>query len=69
MKILHMLSYILLWVGGLNWGLVGLFKLNLINSLLSSVPVAEQAVYVLVGVATLYIIATHKTDCKVCAAK
>lgn len=69
MKALHIISYVLLWVGGLNWGLMGLFDLNLVNSLLASMPTIEKLVYVLVGVATIYIIATHRTDCRVCGTK
>ena len=69
MKGLHMLSYLLLFVGGLNWGLWGLFNFNLVNSILGSWPTVEKIVYVLVGVATVYVIATHRSDCKVCSAK
>lgn len=69
MKTLHIVAYLLLWIGGLNWGLIGLFRLNLVNSLLSSVPALENLVYVLVGAATLYIVATHRGDCKVCGGK
>lgn len=69
MKALHMVSYILLLAGGLNWGLIGLFKFDLINSLLASMPVVEQAVYVLVGASTVYIIATHRSYCKICGEK
>ncbi|MBI3385764.1 DUF378 domain-containing protein [Candidatus Gottesmanbacteria bacterium] len=69
MKALHMVAYMLLWVGGLNWGLVGLFKFNLVNALLGSVPALEMLVYVLVGLSTVYVVATHKGDCKVCGGK
>ncbi len=69
MKALHMIAYLLLFVGGLNWGLVGLFDFNLVSALLSTVPMVEKIVYIVVGVATVYIIATHRTDCKVCSAK
>lgn len=62
---LHLLSYILLWVGGLNWGLVGLFNYNLVESI--GLPVGMvQAVYVLVGAAALYAMLTHKMHCKDC---
>jgi len=67
LKALPLAAYTLLWVGGLNWGLVGLFDFNLVNSLLGSAPAIEKLVYVLVGVATVYIIATHMNDCKVCS--
>ncbi len=66
MKHLHMASYMLLWIGGLNWGLVGLFKYNLVNSLFGSMPALEMLVYVLVGAAAVYTLATHKNYCMHC---
>ena len=69
MKWLHIIAYLLLFVGGLNWGLVGLFNFNLVMTLFSSWPAVESLIYILVGVATVYIIVTHKTDCKVCSMK
>jgi uncharacterized membrane protein YuzA (DUF378 family) len=68
-KWLHMVAFALLVVGGLNWGLVGLFKFNLVESLLGSMPTVEMVVYILVGVSALYIAATHMSDCKVCSKK
>ena len=67
MKALHMAAYILLWVGGLNWGLWGLLNMNLVETLLG-MDLAKFA-YILVGVATVYVIATHMKDCKVCEKK
>jgi uncharacterized membrane protein YuzA (DUF378 family) len=64
-----MVAFALLVVGGLNWGLVGLFKFNLVESLLGSMPTVEMVVYILVGVSALYIAATHMSDCKVCSKK
>ncbi len=69
MKALHMVAYTLLWAGGLNWGLVGLFDFNLVEALLGNWPGLVMLVYVLVGFSTVYIIATHKGDCKVCGGK
>ena len=69
MKTLHMAAYALLFVGGLNWGLIGLFNFNLVNAVLGSMPVIEQLAYVLVGASTVYIVATHMSDCKVCSGK
>lgn len=64
-----MVACLLLWVGGLNWGLVGLFQFNLVNALLGSVPALETLVYVLVGASTVYVVVTHKSDCKTCGMK
>lgn len=67
MKKLHMAAYVLLWVGGLNWGLVGLFDFNLVEALLGSMPGLVMLVYVLVGASAVYLAATHKSYCKVCS--
>lgn len=68
MKALHMVAFILLVVGGLNWGLVA-FNFNLVSMLVGSWPIVEQAVYVLVGLSAIYIVTTHKADCRTCAAE
>ena len=55
---LCLLAFILLVVGGLNWGLVGLgmllgSNLNVVNLLLGNWPTVEAVVYILVGLAAL----------------
>lgn len=68
MKWLHYVSYTLLWVGGLNWGLIGLFNFNLVESL--GFPGSlVNLVYILVGVSAVYIAVTHMGECKVCNKK
>ena len=69
MKMLHMIAFALLVVGGVNWGLVGLMQWNLVNSLLGSMPALENLVYILVGASAVYIGATHMQDCKICSKK
>ena len=69
MKALHMVAFVLLVVGGLNWGLVGLFKYNLVDSLLGAGSSLTMLVYVLVGVSAIVIAATHMKDCKMCGTK
>ncbi|MGB2580126.1 MAG: DUF378 domain-containing protein [Minisyncoccia bacterium] len=67
MKVLHVISFVLVIVGGINWGLVGVNpSYNLVTMLLGNWPVAEQIVYILVGLSAIYIAATHKGDCKTC---
>ncbi|MFZ2522765.1 MAG: DUF378 domain-containing protein [Minisyncoccia bacterium] len=65
MKSLHMVTFILLVVGGLNWGLDAL-NYNLVEMLLGSWPGVVKAVYILVGLSAVYEIATHKKNCKEC---
>lgn len=69
MKWLHMGAFLLVVVGALNWGLVGLLKLNLVSMLLGTGTMLEMLVYVLVGLSGLYLLVTHKNDCKVCGGK
>lgn len=69
MKMLHMVAFVLLIVGGVNWGLVGLFNFNLVTALLGSMPMIEKLVLILVGASAVYLAATHMSDCKVCAKK
>jgi len=69
MKTMHMIAFLLLVVGGLNWGLWALFGFNLVSVLLGSWPMVEKLVYILVGVSAVYIGVTHKGDCKVCSKK
>ena len=69
MKALHMVAFVLLLVGGLNWGLVGLFKYNLVEAIFGMDSSITMIVYVLVGVSALYIGLTHMGDCKSCSKK
>lgn len=56
MKMLGQLSTLLVVVGALNWGLVGLLNMNLVNSLLGAWPTLEKVVYILVGVSGLWLL-------------
>jgi uncharacterized membrane protein YuzA (DUF378 family) len=52
------LTNILVWIGALNWGLVGIGQfmgtnLNVVNLILGSVPMLENIVYILVGAAAV----------------
>lgn len=68
-KWLHIVSFLLTVVGGLNWGLVGLLNFNLVSTLFGVGTTLEMLVYVLVGLSSLYLLVTHKGDCKICGGK
>jgi len=53
MKLIDMIAAVLLVVGGLNWGLYGLFGTDLVASTFGGTALATS-VYALVGVAALY---------------
>jgi uncharacterized protein len=47
-------AIVLVVIGGLNWGLVGLFNFDLVQAILGGVPILARLVYILVGVAAAY---------------
>lgn len=60
----HTVGWVLLFVGGLNWGIVGLLNLNIINLVLGSVPTLERIVYVLVGISAILVL--FEGSCRGC---
>jgi len=63
----HMVAFILLVVGGLNWLLVGAFEMNLVENILGTGKLT-QVVYILVGLSALYELVSHKGHCTTCSA-
>ncbi|MDO8492566.1 MAG: DUF378 domain-containing protein [bacterium] len=61
-----MVAFILLVVGGLNWGLVGINPDWNVVELLGAT--LAKVVYILVGLAAISEVVTHKTNCKNCSA-
>lgn len=54
MRIVNTITLILLIVGGLNWGLVGLFSFDLVAALFGEMSALSRIVYVLVGLSALW---------------
>jgi hypothetical protein len=54
MQALNKLTLALLIVGGLNWGLVGLFGFDLVTALFGEMSVLSRVVYGLVGASALW---------------
>ena len=48
------IAFILLIIGGLNWGLVGLFRLDLVGSIFGMMSGLSRIIYVLIGLAAVY---------------
>jgi uncharacterized protein len=53
MRKLDLLAIALLIVGGLNWGLVGLFDFDLVAALFGEMSLLSRIVYTLVGASAL----------------
>lgn len=69
MKILHMVTFLLLVVGGLNWLLVGVWGWD-VGQLFGGMGAnASRAIYVLVGLSAIVEVVTHPKNCKLCSAK
>jgi uncharacterized membrane protein YuzA (DUF378 family) len=54
MRIVNTVTLVLLIVGGLNWGLVGLFNFDLVATLFGEMSALSRIVYVLVGLSALW---------------
>ena len=54
MKTLDVVAAVLLVIGGLNWGLVGAARFDLVATLFGSMTVLSQIVYLVVGLAAVY---------------
>jgi len=54
MKTFDVLVAILLVIGGLNWGLVGLFSFDLVASILGDMTLLSRLIYIVVGVSAVY---------------
>ncbi len=62
MKVLNAIALILLVVGGLNWGLIGVFNFDLVASIFWVASLVSNIVYTLVWVSALYsLIFNYKT--------
>jgi len=56
MAIVNIIAFIILCIGGHNWGLVGIFKWNLVNAIFAGWMPGIITVYILVLIATLWLI-------------
>jgi uncharacterized membrane protein YuzA (DUF378 family) len=49
------IAYILVLIGGINWGLVGLFKVNIVEAIFGG-GFLGRIIYILIGVGAGYLI-------------
>ncbi|MFH1500805.1 MAG: DUF378 domain-containing protein [archaeon] len=55
-NVLDWIAMVLVIIGAVNWGLVGIGGWDLVDIILGSVPILAKIVYILVGLAGLYLI-------------
>lgn len=63
---LHMVTFLLLVVGGLNWLVLGLFGWDIGEVFGGQMATVSRVIYVLVGVSAVYEVLNHKADCRAC---
>ena len=51
---LDFVALILIVIGGLNWGLVGIFNFNLVKAIFGDLTILARIVYILVGLSAVY---------------
>lgn len=68
MRPLYIISLILAIIGGLNWGLVGLFNLDLIAMFFGDMTLITKSVYIIIGAGSFALLffaipwETHSSD-------
>jgi len=55
-NILNWIAFIILSIAGLNWGLVGVFRFNLVEWIFGGFNVGSIIIYVLVLLSTIWLI-------------
>jgi uncharacterized protein len=56
-----LVALVLAIIGAVNWLLVGLFRFNLVSAIFGDMSALSRIIYVLVGLAGLYLIASART--------
>ena len=56
MRIINIIAWIILLIGGLNWLLIGIFSWNFVTAIFGGLPVLETIIYILVGLSALWLI-------------
>ena len=59
MKTLDAIILTLVIVGAINWGLIGFFEFNLVDTLFGGIDWLTRTIYAIVGVAGIYSIAFY----------
>jgi len=64
MKYLQYICYALVIIGAINWGLVGLFRVDIVASIFGQMTVLSRIIYTLIGIAGGINLVLELTVCK-----
>jgi uncharacterized membrane protein YuzA (DUF378 family) len=56
MKTIKFIAWLLVIIGGLNWGLVGFFQFDLVGEIFGAMSTVSRIVYALVGLSALLLL-------------
>ena len=62
MKIIDKISLVLIIIGAINWGLIGILKFNLVDTLFGTMSILSRIIYTLVGISGLWGIKLYDED-------
>jgi len=60
MYILKLIAYALVVIGAINWGLVGLFNLDVVALVFGDMSILSRIVYSLVGISAIALLILHR---------
>ena len=62
MKVIDKIALLLIVIGAINWGLIGLFGFNLVDTIFGTMSAFSRIIYSLVGISGLWGIKLLLTD-------
>lgn len=60
LSFLDYVAFLLVIVGSINWGLIALFKFDIVKTLFGQMPMATMVTHVAIGVAGVYMLLVWK---------
>lgn len=54
MKVIDKIALVLIIIGGINWGLIGLFDFNLVATIFGDMTIISRIIYGLVGLSGVW---------------
>lgn len=55
-RIVNLIAFIILLIGGINWLTIGLFNFNFVSAISGSMMVITRIIYSLVGISAIWLI-------------
>ena len=54
MKVIDKIALVLIIIGAINWGLIGIFKFNLVDTIFGEMSIISRIIYSLVGISGIW---------------